>query len=101
MFCLTKPVSISKSLLITALLAVGLAGGLWWFLSLAGERGLSAGQLADRIGHQVQARYSFDQIGEALSHALSSLGNLDIMLVCGSFVTVESLLHALSEPGKH
>jgi dihydrofolate synthase/folylpolyglutamate synthase len=71
----------------------------WWLLTLGSERGLKAGLLAARIGDQIEAEQSFEQIDEALDHALSSLGNQDIMLVTGSFLTVESLLRALSEPG--
>jgi folylpolyglutamate synthase/dihydropteroate synthase len=56
--------------------------------------------LAARIGEQIEAERLFEQIDEALDHALSSLGNQDIMLVTGSFVTVELLLRALSEPGQ-
>jgi dihydrofolate synthase/folylpolyglutamate synthase len=71
----------------------------WWLLTLGSERGLKSAQLAARIGEQIEAERLFEQIDEALDHALSSLGNQDIMLVTGSFVTVELLLRALSEPG--
>jgi dihydrofolate synthase/folylpolyglutamate synthase len=72
----------------------------WWLLTLDGDRGLSAGQLATRIESQVKADQLFDNVADALDHALSSLGNQDIMLVTGSFVTVELLLRALSDSGK-
>ena len=72
----------------------------WWLLSLGSDRGLAAAQLADRIGPQIEAEKMFDRIEDALDHALSSLGNQDIMLVTGSFVTVESLLRALSDSGQ-
>jgi dihydrofolate synthase/folylpolyglutamate synthase len=68
----------------------------WWLLSLGSERGLQAGELAARIGSQVVPKLQFEQAGDALDHALSSLSNQDIMLATGSFLTVESLLQALS-----
>ena len=72
----------------------------WWLLSTGSERGLPAAQLADRIGDQVTCTRRFDRVEAALDHALSSLDNLDIMLVTGSFVTVELLLRALSDSGE-
>ncbi|MDH5355027.1 MAG: bifunctional tetrahydrofolate synthase/dihydrofolate synthase [Gammaproteobacteria bacterium] len=66
----------------------------WWLLSLTGDRGLSADNLAGRISPQVQIQQRFVDVNTALNHALSSLGNQDIMLVTGSFVTVESFLLA-------
>lgn len=67
----------------------------WWLLSLGGDRGLSADNLAGRISPQVQIQKRFIDVNTALDHALSSLGNQDIMLVTGSFVTVETFLLAL------
>ncbi len=72
----------------------------WWLLSLTSERGLKSTDLAQRIGAEVAAEETFEQIDDALDHALSSLGNQDIMLVTGSFITVEFLLHALSDSGE-
>lgn len=72
----------------------------WWLLTLDSDRGLSAEQLASRIDSQVEPEQLFASIDDALDHALSSLGNQDIMLVTGSFVTVEFLLHALSDSGQ-
>jgi len=71
----------------------------WWLLSLPSERGLSSGDLALRVGDGVLVENRFEKMDEALDHALSSLGNQDIMLVTGSFITVELLLHALSDSG--
>jgi len=71
----------------------------WWLLTLDGDRGLSARQLASRIESQARAEYLFDNVTDALDHALSSLGNQDIMLVTGSFVTAELLLRASSDSG--
>jgi dihydrofolate synthase/folylpolyglutamate synthase len=71
----------------------------WWLLTLGSERGLGAEQLALRIERQVRPQHLFDRVEDALDHALSSLGNQDIMLVTGSFLTVELLLRALSDSG--
>jgi folylpolyglutamate synthase/dihydropteroate synthase len=72
----------------------------WWLISLNTERGLNAASLAARIGTQVEVKQHFERIDDALDHALSSLTNQDIMLVTGSFVTVELLLRALSASGE-
>lgn len=67
----------------------------WWLLSLDGDRGLSANSLSERIMPAIDASQLFIDVNEAMDHALSSLGNQDIMLVTGSFVTVETFLLAL------
>ncbi len=72
----------------------------WWLLTLGCDRGLTAPGLASRIGVRAKTAQLFDNVTDALDHALSSLGNQDIMLVTGSFVTVELLLHALSDSGE-
>jgi len=72
----------------------------WWLLTLNCDRGLDAQQLASRIESQTKVEQLFDNVSEALDHALSSLSNQDIMLVTGSFVTVELLLRALSDSGE-
>lgn len=69
----------------------------WWLTTLDSDRGLSAAQLASRIESMVTAEHLFDSVADALDHALSSLGNQDIMLVTGSFITVEFLLRALCD----
>jgi len=69
----------------------------WWLTSLDSDRGLDAERLQARIGGAVEIEARFANPAEALRHALSSLGNTDIMLATGSFVTVELLLRALSE----
>ena len=71
----------------------------WWMVTLDAERGLGAAQLASRIESLVTPQHIFARVTDALDHALSSLGNQDIMLATGSFVTVELLLHALSDSG--
>ncbi len=71
----------------------------WWLLTLPSDRGLEATQLASRIESQVVAERCFERVDDALEHALSSLGNQDIMLVTGSFITVELLLRALPDSG--
>ncbi len=69
----------------------------WWLLSLAGDRGQSAAELARRIGGRVEPQRLCDDVGQALDHALSSLRDQDIMLVTGSFVSVEQLLRVLPD----
>jgi dihydrofolate synthase/folylpolyglutamate synthase len=71
----------------------------WWLVTLDSERGLGSAALATRLGNQVEVKQHFERIDNALDHALSSLTNHDIMLVTGSFVTVELLLRALSDSG--
>ena len=73
----------------------------WWLLTLPGERGLTADKLEARISPRVETEKQFENIHEALDHAMSSLGNQDIMLVTGSFVTAELLLRAITDSGKH
>ncbi len=72
----------------------------WWLLTLNADRGLNSQQLQARIASQVTAEHYFETAPEALEHALSSLHNEDIMLVTGSFVTVEQLLRALPNSGE-
>jgi len=69
----------------------------WWLTTLDSDRGLGAVQLASRIESIVAPEHLFDSVADALDHALSSLGNQDIMLVTGSFITVEFLLRALCD----
>jgi folylpolyglutamate synthase/dihydropteroate synthase len=72
----------------------------WWLLSLDCDRGLAARQLGSRIETTVDVEQLFETADIAYEHALSSLGNEDIMLVTGSFVTVELLLRRLSSSGE-
>jgi dihydrofolate synthase/folylpolyglutamate synthase len=72
----------------------------WWLLSLDCDRGLAARQLGTRIETTVDVEQLFETADIAYEHALSSLGNEDIMLVTGSFVTVELLLRRLSSSGE-
>lgn len=72
----------------------------WWAMTLESERGLDAAALTKRVATQVEVEQSFEKVDAALVHALSSLTNQDIMLVTGSFVTVELLLRALSDSGE-
>ncbi len=71
----------------------------WWLLSLECPRGQSAARLSERIEAQVEVEQLFERPADALSHALSSLSNRDIMLATGSFVTVELIQRAISAPG--
>ena len=72
----------------------------WWLLSLDGDRGLTAAELERKIDKKVVIEQRFTSTSAAVEHALSSLSNQDIMLVTGSFVTVENWLRALSESGE-
>ena len=72
----------------------------WWAMTLDSERGLSATALTTRVATQIEVEQSFERVEAALVHALLSLTNQDIMLVTGSFVTVELLLRALSDSGE-
>ena len=67
----------------------------WWLLSLDCDRGLSADSLQDRLD-TAKIEYKFSNVDMAINHALSSLSNQDIILVTGSFVTVEIFLQALA-----
>jgi len=67
----------------------------WWLLGLDGDRGISAKQLSTKVIDVVEVSAMFDSAEQSLAHAVSSLDNQDIMLVCGSFITVESVLSAL------
>jgi folylpolyglutamate synthase/dihydropteroate synthase len=69
----------------------------WWLLTLDCDRGLSAEQLQQRIVSCVSADIHFDNVTDSLEHALSSLTNQDIIIVTGSFVTVELFLRATSK----
>jgi len=69
----------------------------WWLLTLDCDRGLSAEQLQQRIVSCVSADIHFDNVADSMEHALSSLTNQDIIIVAGSFVTVELFLRATSK----
>ncbi|MDJ0881550.1 MAG: folylpolyglutamate synthase/dihydrofolate synthase family protein [Gammaproteobacteria bacterium] len=64
----------------------------WWLLSLNMPRGLSASALAQRLEGVVRKPLQFDSIEKSMAHAMSSLDNQDILLVTGSFMTVEAAL---------
>ncbi len=68
----------------------------WWLMTLDVDRGLDAASLAKRVSDQLNPDNRLDNANQALDHALLSLGNQDIMLVTGSFVTVEHFLLANS-----
>lgn len=69
----------------------------WWLLSLDCDRGLDADSLAERIGFRFSIEMKFSNSDLALDHALSSLSNQDIIMVTGSFATVEIFLQAISK----
>ncbi len=66
-----------------------------WLLDLEGARGLGSDALAERLGRP-GATPRFGNARAALDHALSTLGNQDILLAAGSFLTVEAVLRALN-----
>jgi dihydrofolate synthase/folylpolyglutamate synthase len=66
----------------------------WWLLSLHVPRGLSAQELANRIGSRVSHPYLFDSVQKVMEYAMSSLNNQDIILATGSFMTVEAVLNS-------
>jgi len=67
----------------------------WWLLSLDCDRGLSADAIEQRLD-PLKIERKFSSAETAINHALSSLSNQDIILVTGSFVTVELFLQSLS-----
>ncbi len=67
----------------------------WWLLDLPGERGLSATSLAARMGESIPVDACFEDAASVLAHASSTVGNQDIILVTGSFITVELILREL------
>jgi dihydrofolate synthase/folylpolyglutamate synthase len=69
----------------------------WWLLSLDCDRGLAANQLEQRVEAGISVTQKFEQASIAIDHALSSLSNQDIMLVTGSFATVEFFLRAITK----
>lgn len=65
----------------------------WWLVDLPSERGLTSQQLYHRVSSlQLNKVQLFASAAQALSDALSSLGNQDILLATGSFLTVEAVL---------
>lgn len=73
----------------------------WQLLSLHSDRGLSAAMLAERLGDRVAVERCFETAHEALDQILLSATNKDIILVTGSFITVETFTQALlsKKPG--
>ncbi len=67
----------------------------WWLLDLDGDRGLSAEQLAESISGTVQVTKKFSSAKKSLEQAVLSLDNQDILLVCGSFMTIAAVLDTL------
>lgn len=68
----------------------------WWLLSLNTDRGLSAVDLADRVRTVIQPQHLFESTKTALDKLLLSANDRDIILITGSFITVEQCLLALS-----
>ena len=68
----------------------------WILVGLQGERGMAAVELQRRLAELLVAEQCFETMNEALDQLLISAGDKDIILVTGSFVTVESFQQALS-----
>lgn len=66
----------------------------WWLLNLDVPRGLSASALAQRIEDEVARPHLFESMQAAMDYAMSSLNNQDILLITGSFMTVEAALNS-------
>ncbi|MCP4078282.1 MAG: bifunctional folylpolyglutamate synthase/dihydrofolate synthase [Gammaproteobacteria bacterium] len=67
----------------------------WWVLGLDCDRGLSAEQLTEQISPAVNVSHKFDSAEMFVEQAMLSLHNEDIILVCGSFMTVEAMLSVI------
>lgn len=67
----------------------------WCLAALAGERGLPAATLAQRITGVAGAVEQFDSVAAALAHALDTAAPADRIVASGSFLTVAQ---ALAEP---
>ncbi|MBC8211693.1 MAG: bifunctional folylpolyglutamate synthase/dihydrofolate synthase [Gammaproteobacteria bacterium] len=67
----------------------------WWLLGLDGDRGMSASRLAQKIDGLAGVTHQFDSAANALRDAVSILKNQDILLVTGSFRTVEAVASIL------
>ncbi len=67
----------------------------WWVLGLHCDRGLSAVELTERIEPIVPVSKTFESAEKCLQQAVSSLNNQDILLACGSFMTVAAILSEL------
>ena len=67
----------------------------WWVLGLDCDRGLTAEQLSEQISSAVNVSQKFDSAEMFVEHAMLSFHNEDIILVCGSFMTVEATLSAI------
>ncbi len=67
----------------------------WWVLGLDCDRGLPVMKLTERISSQVNVSKKFNSAEKFVEQAVLSLHNEDIILVCGSFMTVEAILSVL------
>jgi dihydrofolate synthase/folylpolyglutamate synthase len=63
----------------------------WWLVDLDVERGLSAVELKQRLAAVPGNYREIGTVADALKLAMSSLGNQDILIATGSFVTVEAV----------
>jgi len=86
--------------------AAGIAAALtdcfdaWWLASTDGARGISAGELKDRIGGGIDAPLAIaDDIAAACTAASAAAGPLDRIVVFGSFQSVGPALDWLASRG--
>lgn len=66
----------------------------WWYLTLPGTRGVAASKLARLHDSTRGGARLFESADDALTHAMSSLGEQDTLLVTGSFLTVEAVMRS-------
>jgi dihydrofolate synthase/folylpolyglutamate synthase len=67
----------------------------WWLLGLEGDRGMSASRLAQKISGLENVSRQYNSAHKAMLEAVYLLKNQDILLVTGSFRTVEAVISAL------
>jgi len=67
----------------------------WWLLGLDGDRGISASRLAQKISGLQNLSRQYESAHQAMLEAVLILRNQDILLVTGSFRTVEAVASAL------
>ena len=64
----------------------------WWLMGLECERGMSAREIGNQVDGLIETGQVFENALLAMEHAMSSLNNQDILLVTGSFFSVEATL---------
>lgn len=69
-----------------------LNGDVWYCGSLGGDRGAKASVIAAAIDNKNSPVFCFDSITQAWQKALADSSNHDIIVVCGSFLTVSEII---------